>query len=62
LKCEIVFIERRAEFWPALITVVMVVLVGVEQGILFAIALSLIDRVSSCCLCAVCGVHCEDKI
>jgi len=39
-----VFIERRAEFWIALITVVMVVLVGVEQGILFAIALSLIDH------------------
>ena len=39
-----VFIERRAEFWVALITVVMVVLVGVEQGILFAIALSLIDH------------------
>jgi len=36
--------QRRSEFWVALITVVTVVFVGVEQGILLAIGLSLIDH------------------
>jgi MFS superfamily sulfate permease-like transporter len=36
--------QRRSEFWVALITALMVVFVGVEQGILLAIALSLIDH------------------
>ena len=39
-----VFRERRSEFWVALITTLMVVLVGVEQGILLAILLSLVDH------------------
>jgi SulP family sulfate permease len=39
-----VFRQRRSEFWVALVTAVMVVVVGVEQGILLAIALSLIDH------------------
>ncbi len=39
-----IFAERRSEFWVALITAVMVVLVGVEPGILLAISLSLIDH------------------
>ncbi len=39
-----VYQQRRSEFWVALITAVMVVLVGVEQGILLAIVLSLIDH------------------
>ncbi len=39
-----IFVLRRSEFWVALITMLMVVLVGVEQGILLAIALSLIDH------------------
>ena len=39
-----VFDQRRSEFWVALITTVTVVVVGVEQGILLAIALSLIDH------------------
>jgi MFS superfamily sulfate permease-like transporter len=37
-----VFDQRRSEFWLALITASTVVIVGVEQGILLAIALSLI--------------------
>src|SRR5262249_59403853 len=37
-----IFGQRRSEFWVALITAMMVVGVGVEQGILLAIALSLI--------------------
>jgi len=36
--------ERRSEFWVALITGLTVVIVGVEQGILLAIGLSLIDH------------------
>ncbi|MCB1972444.1 MAG: SulP family inorganic anion transporter, partial [Geminicoccaceae bacterium] len=36
--------ERRAEFWIALITVLTVVLVGVEQGIILAIVMSLISH------------------
>jgi MFS superfamily sulfate permease-like transporter len=39
-----VYMRRRSEFWVALITALMVVFVGVEQGILLAIALSLIDH------------------
>jgi SulP family sulfate permease len=39
-----VFAQRRSEFWVALITAMMVVFVGVEQGILLAIVLSLIDH------------------
>ena len=39
-----IFDQRRSEFWVALITTLMVVFVGVEQGILLAIALSLIDH------------------
>lgn len=37
-----IFRERRAEFWVALITAATVVIVGVEQGILLSIILSLI--------------------
>jgi len=39
-----VFQQRRSEFWVALITALMVVVVGVQQGILLAIALSLIEH------------------
>ena len=39
-----VFEQRRSEFWVALITALMVVFVGVEQGIILAIVLSLIDH------------------
>ena len=39
-----IFSQRRPEFWVALITALMVVFVGVEQGILLAIVLSLIDH------------------
>ena len=39
-----IFAQRRSEFWVALITTLMVVFVGVEQGILLAMALSLIDH------------------
>jgi SulP family sulfate permease len=39
-----IFEERPSEFWVALITALMVVTVGVEQGILLAIALSLIEH------------------
>jgi high affinity sulfate transporter 1 len=39
-----VFVERRSEFWVALITALMVVFVGVEQGIILAMVLSLIDH------------------
>ena len=39
-----VFEQRRSEFWVALITALTVVGVGVQQGILLAIALSLIDH------------------
>jgi SulP family sulfate permease len=37
-----IFVERPYEFWVALITALVVVLIGVEQGILLAILLSLI--------------------
>ena len=36
--------ERPSEFWVALVTALMVVVVGVEQGIILAIVLSLIDH------------------
>jgi SulP family sulfate permease len=39
-----IFEQRRSEFWVALITATMVVVVGVEQGILLAIALSLVEH------------------
>jgi MFS superfamily sulfate permease-like transporter len=39
-----IFVQRRSEFWVALVTAVMVIFVGVEQGILLAIVLSLIDH------------------
>jgi SulP family sulfate permease len=39
-----VFEQRRPEFWVALITALTVVVVGVKEGILLAIALSLIDH------------------
>jgi MFS superfamily sulfate permease-like transporter len=39
-----IYVQRRSEFWVALITALMVVCVGVEQGILLAIVLSLIDH------------------
>jgi SulP family sulfate permease len=39
-----IFAQRKSEFWVALITTLMVVFVGVEQGILLAIVLSLIDH------------------
>ncbi len=39
-----IFLQRRSEFWVALITTLMVVFVGVEQGIILAIVLSLIDH------------------
>src|SRR5512132_1184114 len=35
-----IFVQRRSEFWVALITALMVVFVGVEQGILLAIAVA----------------------
>ena len=39
-----IYRERRSEFWVALITALMVIVVGVEQGIILAIVLSLIDH------------------
>ena len=39
-----IFDQRRSEFWVALVTTIAVVLVGVEQGILLAVVLSLIDH------------------
>ncbi|HXV80705.1 MAG TPA: SulP family inorganic anion transporter, partial [Candidatus Binatia bacterium] len=39
-----VYWQRRSEFWIALITTLMVVMIGVEQGILLAIVLSLVDH------------------
>ncbi len=40
-----IFVEARAEFWVALLTALTVVFVGVEQGIILAMALSLLDHV-----------------
>lgn len=39
-----IYEQRRSEFWVALITMAMVVFVGVKQGIIIAIVLSLIDH------------------
>jgi MFS superfamily sulfate permease-like transporter len=39
-----IFEQRRSEFWLALVTTLTVVIVGVEQGILLAIVLSLVDH------------------
>ena len=39
-----IYAQRRSEFWVALITAAMVVFVGVEQGIILAIVLSLVDH------------------
>jgi MFS superfamily sulfate permease-like transporter len=39
-----IYAQRRSEFWVALITALIVVFVGVEQGILLAMVLSLIDH------------------
>jgi sulfate permease, SulP family len=39
-----IYAQRRSEFWVALITALMVVFVGVEEGILLAIVLSLINH------------------
>jgi SulP family sulfate permease len=39
-----IFATRQSEFWVAVITTLTVVLVGVEQGVLLAIVLSLIDH------------------
>jgi len=39
-----IYAQRRSEFWVALITALMVVFAGVEQGILLAIVLSLINH------------------
>lgn len=39
-----VFQQRRSEFWVALVTALAVVVLGVQQGILLAIALSLIEH------------------
>jgi len=40
-----IYQQRRSEFWVALITAAVVVFVGVEQGIILAIILSLMDHV-----------------
>ena len=39
-----IFAERRSEFWVAFLTMLTVIFVGVEQGILLAIVLSLLDH------------------
>jgi len=39
-----IYAQRRSEFWVAVITALTVVVVGVQQGILLAIALSLIEH------------------
>lgn len=39
-----IFQERPSEFWIAIITMLMVVFVGIEQGIMLAMALSLIEH------------------
>jgi high affinity sulfate transporter 1 len=40
-----IYATARSEFWVALITAAVVVVVGVEQGIILAMALSLVDHV-----------------
>ena len=39
-----IYAERRSEFWIAVITGIMVITIGVEEGIIFAIFLSLIEH------------------
>jgi MFS superfamily sulfate permease-like transporter len=39
-----IFVQRPSEFWIALLTAAIVVFVGVEQGIILAIVLSLVDH------------------
>ena len=39
-----IYEQRRSEFWVAVITMLVVALVGVEQGIILAVVLSLIDH------------------
>src|SRR5215471_9945335 len=39
-----IFVARPSEFWIALVTALTVVFVGVQQGILFAVVLSLLDH------------------
>jgi len=39
-----IYVQRRSEFWIAVITAATVVLVGVEQGILLAMTISLLDH------------------
>jgi len=39
-----IYEQRRSEFWVALITMLVVAFVGVEQGIILAVVLSLIDH------------------
>ncbi len=39
-----IYNQRRSEFWVALITMLMVIFVFVEQGVVVAIVLSLIDH------------------
>jgi len=40
-----IWVQRPSEFWVALITAIVVVVVGVEQGILLAMVMSLIEHV-----------------
>ncbi len=40
-----IYARARSEFWVALLTALVVVVVGVEQGIILAIVLSLLDHV-----------------
>ena len=40
-----IFDQRRSEFWVALITTLTVVFIGVEEGIILAIILSLLDHI-----------------
>ena len=39
-----IYQQRRAEFWVAVLTMLVVAFVGVEQGIMLAVVLSLIDH------------------
>jgi MFS superfamily sulfate permease-like transporter len=40
-----IYVQARSEFWIALFTAAVVVVVGVEQGIILAMVLSLLDHV-----------------
>jgi MFS superfamily sulfate permease-like transporter len=42
---KIVYTQRRSEFWIAIITMFIVVLVGVKEGILLAMIISLFDHI-----------------